>query len=258
MLNSLYIGATGMQAQQLNIDAISNNLANVNTTGYKRSRVDFSDLLYRTVSSSASGDPVGGFGRMGMGVALSGNAKAFTAGDVKQTNQPLDLAINGQGFLEISMTDGSTGYTRNGALQLNQDGKIVTLDGHPLSSSIIIPPDATKVRIDPNGQVFATVPTDKNPVELGQITLVNFTNPAGLTAMGNSLYVATERSGDPMVGNPGENGTGSIQQGYLEGSNVQLVDEMVSLIIAQRAYDINAKVVQASDQLLSISNNLYR
>ena len=258
MLNSLYIGATGMQAQQQNIDAISNNLANVNTTAYKRSRVDFSDLLYRAVSTSTAGEPASGFGRMGMGVALTGNTKAFTSGDVKQTNQPLDLAIAGQGFMEVLMTDGSTAYTRNGALQLNQEGRIVTQDGHPLSQSIIIPPDATKVRVDPNGQVFATVPTDKRPVELGQIGLVNFTNPAGLTAMGNNLYVATERSGEPMVGNPGDNGTGSIQQGYLEGSNVQLVDEMVGLIIAQRAYDINAKVVQASDQLLSISNNLYR
>jgi flagellar basal-body rod protein FlgG len=258
MLNSLYIGATGMQAQQNNIDAISNNLANVNTTGYKRSRVDFSDLLYHAVTSSGSGDPTAGVGRLGMGVAMAGNSKTFTAGDMKQTSQPLDMAINGQGFLEVLMPDGSTSYTRSGALQLNQDGRLVTQDGYPLAQSIIVPPDATKVRIDPNGQVFATLAAHKLPVELGQISLANFTNPAGLTAMGNNLYVATERSGDPMMGNPGENGSGTIQQGYLEGSNVQLVDEMVSLIIAQRAYDINAKVVQASDQLLSISNNLYR
>jgi len=258
MLNSLYIGATGMQAQQLNIEAISNNLANVNTTSYKRSRVDFSDLIYRAVSSSASGDPAAGVGRLGMGAAVAGTEKVFTAGDVKQTNQPLDLAINGQGFLEVLMPDGSTSYTRSGALQLNQDGQLITQDGHPLAQSIIIPPDSTNVRIDPNGQVFITVPTDKRPVDIGQIGLVNFTNPAGLTAIGNNMYVATERSGEPMVGNPGENGTGMVQQGYLEGSNVQLVDEMVSLILAQRAYEINAKVVQASDQLLSISNNLYR
>lgn len=258
MLNSLYIGATGMQAQQLNIDAISNNLANVSTTGYKRSRVDFSDLLYRAVASTALGDPAAGVGRMGMGAAVAGTGKVFTVGDVKQTNQPLDVAVNGQGFLEVLMPDGSISYTRNGALQLNQDGKLVTQDGYPLAQSITIPPDAVKVRIDPNGQVYASLPAHIKPIELGQISLANFTNPAGLSAIGNNMYLATERSGEPMVGTPGENGTGMIQQGYLEGSNVQLVDEMVSLILAQRAYEINAKVVQASDQLLSISNNLYR
>lgn len=259
MLDSLYIGASGMQAQQQNVDAIANNLANVNTAGYKRSRIDFEDLLYRTTPSgrAASGQSATP-ARMGMGTAVAGSSKVFTAGDIKKTAEPLDLSINGQGFFEIALPDGSVAYTRNGAFRLDQDGMLVNQDGYALVGSIQVPPETTQVRIDSAGRVTAAVTGQRDAIELGQIHLVNFTNPAGLTAMGDNLYVATDRAGDPIVGNPGENGTGGITQGYLEGSNVRLIDEMISLILAQRAYEINAKVVQASDELLSISNNLYR
>jgi len=259
MLDSLYIGASGMQAQQQNVDAISNNLANVNTAGYKRSRIDFEDLLYRAVPSGR--DPSGQFaaaGRMGMGTAMAGSSKVFTVGDSKKTAEPLDLAINGQGFFEIALPDGNVAYTRNGAFRLDQDGTLVNQDGYALVGAIQVPPETTQVRIDSAGRVTATITGQRDPVELGQIHLANFTNPAGLSAIGDNLYQATDRAGEPIIGNPGENGTGGLVQGYLEGSNVRLIDEMVSLILAQRAYEINAKVVQASDELLSISNNLYR
>ena len=259
MLDSLYIGASGMQAQQFNIDAVANNLANVNTAGYKRSRVDFSDLLYRTVASgkTATDQPIGA-GRLGMGTSVAGTGKIFTVGDTKQTDGPMDLVINGQGFFEVVSPDGSLAYTRNGAMRLDRDGSMVNQNGYALSSNIQVPVDSTQIRIDAEGRVYATVAGEKDPVEIGQLQLANFTNPAGLSPIGDNLYLATENSGDAVVGNPGENGTGMVAQGFLEGSNVRLIDEMVSLILAQRAYEINAKVVQASDEMLSISNNLYR
>lgn len=259
MLDSLYIGASGMQAQQMNVDAIANNLANVNTAGYKRSRIDFEDLLYRAAPNerTAAGQPATSM-RMGMGTAVAGSSKVFTIGDLKKTGEPLDLVINGRGFFELVLADGSVAYTRNGAFRLDQDGMLVNQDGHALAGAIQVPPETTQVRVDSAGRVTALVTGQRDPVDIGQIQLANFTNPAGLSAMGDNLYLATERSGEVVVGNPGENGTGGIAQGYLEGSNVRLIDEMVSLILAQRAYEINAKVVQASDELLSISNNLYR
>lgn len=260
MLDSLYIGATGMQAQQMNIDTVANNLANVNTAGFKRGRIDFEDLLYRTVATAGmttSGQALA-LNKMGMGTAIASTSKVFTEGDIKKTGEPLDLAINGQGFFEISMPDGSLSYTRNGAFQLNADGVLVTRDGQPLNTSIQVPVDMTSLRVDPDGRVFATVAAEKLPVELGQIELISFQNPAGLSAVGDNLFVTTDRSGGAVVSRPGENGVGVLSQGYLESSNVRLIDEMIGLIVAQRAYEINAKVVQASDELLNISNSLYR
>lgn len=255
MLDSLYIGATGMSAQQTNIDAIANNLANVNTSGFKRNRVDFEDLLYRAAATgAATATPA----PAGMGTAIAGSSKVFTVGDVKKTEQPLDIAIRGQGFFEVQMPDGSSVYTRSGAFQVNSDGMLSTQDGHLLNGSLQLPPDTTSVRIDADGRVTATVPGGRNAVEVGQIELVNFVNPAGLRPIGENLYVATQGSGDPLRGAPGQNGTGTLAQGFLEASNVQLIDEMINLITAQRAYEINAKVVQASDELLSIGNGLFR
>jgi flagellar basal-body rod protein FlgG len=259
MLDSLYIGATGMQAQQQNIDTIANNLANVNTTGFKRSRIDFEDLLYRNVSAGATqANAASASNRIGMGTAIASVGKVFTGGDVKKTGEPLDLAINGAGFFEILMPDGTLAYTRNGALQMNSDGMLVTRDGQRLNAPIQVPADATSVQIDANGKAFASVPGEKRLVELGQIEISTFPNPAGLTALGDNLFVATEQSGQVNVGHAGENGAGTLGQGFLEGSNVRLIDEMIGLIVAQRAYEINAKVVQASDELLTISNGLYR
>lgn len=259
MLDSLYIGATGMQAQQMNIDVISNNLANVNTSGFKRNRIDFQDLLYRTMGTAptTAADSTNA-PRSGMGTSIAGTGKVFTIGDVKRTDQPLDLAIRGQGFFEITMPDGTSAYTRAGAFQLNGDGMLVTQDGNALSASIHIPPDATSVKVDTDGSVSVTVPTEKQPVAIGHIDLVNFVNPSGLTPIGDNLYSANIASGDPIHNAPGQNGSGTVAQGFLEASNVKLIDEMINLIVAQRAYEINSKVVQASDEMLSISNGLFR
>lgn len=259
MLDSLYIGATGMQAQQRNVDTIANNLANVNTAGFKRSRIDFEDLLYRTVAAGATGnDSDMSATRVGMGTAIASTGKVFTAGDIKKTGESLDLAVNGAGFFEIEMPDRTLAYTRNGAFHLNADGLIVTSEGYRLNSDVQVPADTTNLQIDADGRVLATVPNETGQIELGRIDVVTFSNPTGLKAVGDSLYVATENAGQVTVNAPGENGAGTLSQGFLEGSNVKLIDEMVNLIVAQRAYEINSKVVTASDELLSISNSLYR
>jgi flagellar basal-body rod protein FlgG len=262
VLDSLYIGATGMQAQQANLDVIANNMANVNTSGFKRNRIDFEDLLYRAVAGtpSAAAAPMAG-----LGTSVATADKLFTAGDVKQTSQPYDLAIHGQGFFELTLPDGSSAYTRNGLFHVETDGTIANQDGYRLTGGIVIPSDATSVSIAANGKVSATVPSRKAPLDLGQIEVVNFLNPSALQPMGANLYVvpsggdpASSRSGDAQVSAPGESGAGTLAQGYLEASNVNLIDEMVNLVIAQRAYEVNSKVVMASDQMLSISNGLYR
>ncbi len=259
MIDSLYIGATGMNAQQLNIDTVANNLANVNTSGFKRSRVSFEDLLYRTVQVAPSllgGRPA--TGRMAMGTAVAGSGKIFSAGEIKKTDESFDLAIDGQGFFEVVLPDGNLAYTRNGAFRLDGDGFLATQDGHRLSAQVKIPPDALQVRIDASGAVFAKVPDETNEVESGRIELAAFPNPGGLSALGDNLYGVTEHSGAAVLGTPGQTGLGSLRQGFLEGSNVSLIDEMLGLILAQRAYELNAKVVQASDELLSMANNLRR
>jgi len=260
MLDSLFIGATGMQAQQASLDVIANNMANINTAGFKRSRLSFEDLLYRTMP----GAPAGGSLLSGMGTSVALTDKVFTVGDVKQTGQPYDLAINGQGFFEVTLPDGSTAYTRSGVFHVGADGSLLTEDGYPLSAKITVPSDATAVTIASDGTVQATVPTDKSPTTLGQIELVTFVNPSGLKPLGNNLFQATTdgdvstNSGDPQSGTPGQNGIGTLAQGFLESSNVNLIEEMVNLVIAQRAYEVNSKVVQASDQMLGLSNGLYR
>lgn len=259
MIDSLYIGATGMHAQQLNIDVIANNLANVNTAGFKRNRIDFEDLLYRASGGAraATAEP-SRLPQTGMGTAIAATGKVFTVGDVKKTDQPLDLAIRGSGFFEVVLPDGDFGYTRSGAFQINNEGLLTTQDGHLLSASIQLPPDATGITVEANGRVTVTVPGERHPLEIGHVELVNFINPAGLSPSGDNLYLAGRNSGDPLRGQVGENGTGSLAQGFLEASNVRLIDEMINLIVAQRAYEINAKVVQASDEMLSIGNGLFR
>jgi flagellar basal-body rod protein FlgG len=259
MIDSLYIGATGMHAQQANVDVISNNLANVNTSGFKRSRVTFEDLLYRDVTRAAgldgAPDPAN---RTGSGVSVSGIGKIFLQGDLKKTDVPLDIAIQGEGLYEIILPDGSTAYSRDGHLQVNQDGYLSTADGHALKGNIQIPPDTQELIVQPDGTVLARVPGETNPVELGQIELTRFANPSALLAQGNNLYVAAPGAGEPLTAKPGEEGMGLLQQGSLESSNVKLIEEMISLIVAQRAYEVNSKVVQASDEMLGMSNNLRR
>lgn len=261
MLDSLYIGATGMQAQQANLDVIANNMANVNTIGFKRNRLEFEDLLYRALPTSRSGH---GAMMAGMGTSVAMTDKTFTVGDVKQTGQPFDLAINGQGFFEVTLPDGTSAYTRNGVFHVGSDGTLVSQDGYPLAAKITIPAEAASITVSGSGQVQAIMSAGQQPTTIGQIDLVTFVNPGGLNPMGDNLYIATtdgdgaNNSGEPQTNPPGQNGAGKLQQGYLEVSNVNLIDEMVNLVIAQRAYEVNSKVVSASDQLLSLSNNLYR
>ena len=259
MIDSLYIGATGMHAQQMSIDVISNNLANVNTTGFKKSRVDFEDLLYRNVvRGNGLIGSTDNTHSLGTGAAMAGTGKVFTMGDIKKTDGPLDLAIRGQGFFEVVLPTGDLAYTRSGVFEINRDGMLATSDGNRLSTSIQIPTDATSIVVEATGRVSANVVGETKPVEIGHLELATFTNPEGLSPLGDNLYVATLKSGDALRSNPGENGTGTLAQGFLEASNVKLVDEMISLILAQRAYEINSKVVQASDEIMSITNNLYR
>lgn len=259
MIDSLYIGATGMQAQQTNVDMIANNLANVNTSAFKRGRVNFEDLLYRNVASaSMTGQPADNLQSTGVGVAIANMGKIFTQGDTKKTDAPFDVAIQGQGFFEVTLPDGSLAYTRSGHFQVNNDGYLVTSDGYSLKTPIQIPADAKEVLIQPDGLVLVSVPNETNPVEIGQIELTNFVNPDGLNPQGNNLYIATNLSGDATTGKPGEANMGTLQQGFLESSNVKLVEEMINLITAQRAYEVNAKIVQASDEMLGLSNNLRR
>lgn len=263
MLDSLFIGATGMQAQQASLDVIANNMANINTSGFKRNRLSFEDLLYRALPGTGmQAAPGGMLGGMGTSAALTD--KVFTVGEVKQTSQPYDIAINGQGFFEVTLPDGSTAYTRGGVFHVGSDGALVTQDGYPLSAKITIPNDATAVTIGSDGTVQATVPGAKTATSLGQIDVVTFINPSGLKPLGSNLFQATTEgdastnSGEPQSSTPGQNGTGTLAQGYLESSNVNLIEEMVNLVIAQRAYEVSSKVVSASDQMLGLSNGLYR
>lgn len=257
MLDSLYIAATGMNAQQLTVDTISNNLANVNTSSYKRGRVTFADLMYREVGRGNALFGKGG-NRYGAGVNVAAAGKVFTAGDVKKTGLPLDVAIRGKGLLEVTLPDSSTAYTRGGSLQLDKDGTLTTAEGYPLAPAVRIPPDATGVTIEASGRVLVTLQDEKEPVEVGMIGLVDFVNPTALRPLGDNLYLPTEKSGEPIPGKPGEQGLGPLAQGFLEASNVQLIDEFVGLVVAQRAYEANAKAIQASDEMLGIVNALRR
>jgi flagellar basal-body rod protein FlgG len=259
MIDSLYIGATGMNAQQQNIDTVANNLANVNTSGFKRSRAEFADLVYRSVElpGSANGARAAA-GRMGMGAAVAANAKMFGAGEIKKTGETYDLAVNGPGFFELVLPDGNLAYTRNGAFRVDREGFLASAEGYRLSAQVQLPPDAREVRVAADGSLFARLPDESSEVQLARIELAAFANPAGLTSLGDNVYGATEQSGSANLGPGGEGGRGQIQQGFLEGSNVKLIDELLGLILAQRAYELNAKVVQASDELLGMANNLHR
>ena len=261
MIDSLYIGATGMTTQQLAVDSIANNLANVSTPAYKKGRVVFEDLfvreLGRNVGLGADGLALSTRG-VGLGAAVASSGKIFTDGDLKQSDNPLDVAIKGRGFMEVVLSDGSPAYTRSGTLQVNSDGFLTTPDGFLLNPSIQIPSDAKDIVIDTTGKVMVGLPNQTTRDQVGQIELVNFINPTGLNPVGNNLYVATEKSGEPVRGKPGDDGFGTVQQGFTEASNVKLNDELINLVVAQRAYEVNAKVIQASDEMLGISNNLRR
>jgi flagellar basal-body rod protein FlgG len=259
MLQALYIGATGMFSQQENVDAIANNLANVNTTAFKKSRVNFSDAYYKTATAAgAATTDAGASNAIGMGSWVSSNDKAFIQGALKQTNGLLDVAIQGSGFFEVVMPDGTPAYTRYGSLTINSDGLLATSEGYALKQQIHIPVGVTQTVIDSTGKVSVQMPNENSLTDVGQIDLVSFQNPETLAPLGQGLFVSSQRTGVPTIAKPGEEGLGTLSQGYLESSNVQMAEEMVNLVLAQRAYELNAKVIQTSDEMLSISNNLRR
>ena len=259
MLDSLYIAATGLGAQQSRIDAVSNNVANVNTYAYKKQRINFEDVFYRPlVQAPGVGTAAVLPQPVGLGVAVSGTQTVFTAGDLAQTNNPLDVAIKGDGFFEVEMPDGTSAYTRLGSLRLNDQGEFTTQDGERLKARFVVPSDATAVTIASTGQVTATVAGQDKPVSLGNFELANFVNPTGLTPLGGGLFAATNDSGPAFVDDPGQQGLGTLNQGYLEASNVDLNSELVDLVLAQQAYQLNSKVVQVSDDILSTIVNFRR
>ncbi|MAS87978.1 MAG: flagellar basal-body rod protein FlgG [Micavibrio sp.] len=258
---SLNIGASGMQAQQLNVDVISNNIANMTTTGYKRQRAQFQDLLYQNIerpgaTSSDVGTIVPAGIQVGLGVKTGAIHRLHTQGSLVVTDSPFDLAITGEGYFQIDLPSGETGYTRDGSFQLNQDGEIVTAQGFVVQPAIAVPDDASEVVINASGEVLARVPGQPDFTNLGQIQLAMFPNKAGLEAIGNNMYLETEASNAPVIGNPAEDAYGRIEQGLLETSNVNAVEEITSLITAQRSYELNSQVVQASDEILQSTTNL--
>ncbi len=260
MFDALYIAATGMQAQQLNVDTVANNLANVNTTGFKKGRVSFSDLVVRDAARVAGAEADRGLlaepARVGAGVGIAGLAKLFDMGDLKKTESPMDLAIQGDGFLEVTLPDGATAYSRGGTFKVNRDGLLATQAGHALKPGLSIPENAEAVMIGGDGRVQVRVAGQATPMEVGQLQVVRFANPQGLLSQGDALYRSSEASGEPISGRPGEDGLGTLAQGFLEGSNVKMVEEMVNLMVAQRAYEASVKVIQASDEMAAMANGL--
>ncbi len=254
MIRSLFTAATGMEAQQLNVDVISNNIANVNTTGYKAGRAEFEDLLYQQLRApgapSETGMQVPSGIQVGLGVKPVAVQKLFTQGDFINTGNDLDLVIEGDGFFQLQRPDGTTAYTKAGNFSLDKDGNIVNPDGYLLSPGVQIPTTATKVTVTYDGIVNILSAGQTQPAQAGQITLARFINPGGLQAIGKNLFLATDSSGDPITGTPDAEGFGDISQGFLENSNVNVVQELANLITAQRAFDMNSKAVQASDQML--------
>jgi flagellar basal-body rod protein FlgG len=249
-----------MEAQQANLDVIANNLANVNTTGFKRSKIEFQDLLYETTRAAGaeqgSGTQLPTGIQVGHGSRVVATSKVFTEGELTQTGEQLDLAINGDGFFQVQMPDGTLAYTRDGALKRSSTGQITTSDGMPLQGGWQpIAAGTTGITISSNGQVTAT---SSSGTQNFQVQLVRFTNPAGLNSIGGNLYTESLASGTPETGTPGENGYATLQQGYLEMSNVKVVQEMVNMIVAQRAYEVNSKSVQSADEMMQESNNLRR
>ncbi len=262
MIRSLFIAATGMEAQQLNIDVISNNLANVNTAGYKRSRADFQELIYQDIvapgTSSSEGAVIPSGIELGLGVTPVAVQKVFLQGDFVQTGNNLDMVIEGDGFFQITKPDGEVAYTRSGAFKMDSEGRIVTSDGYLLEPSVTIPSNTKNITIGSDGKITVIQAGSTTPIEVGQIELARFINPGGLKAIGKSLFEPTASSGEATVNKPGSEGLGTINQGYIEMSNVNIVEEMVNMIISQRAYEINSKAVQASDEMLQVANSLKR
>lgn len=260
MFDALQIAATGMHAQQLNVDTIANNLANVNTLGFKKSQINFSDLVTRTsqpadaapVSSPASSSSPS----RGTGVQIAAVQRSFDSGELRKTESAYDVTIVGDGFFEVTLPDGTRAYARGGSLKVNADGQLATAGGHALKPGLHVPENAQTLTIGTNGQVTVQVEGRSHAIEIGQLDLVRFVGPSALEPLGDNLYRATEASGEPVAGRAGNDGMGTLRQGFLEASNVKLVQEMVNLMVAQRAYEASVKVAQASDEMLGMINNL--
>ncbi|HUZ12682.1 MAG TPA: flagellar basal-body rod protein FlgG [Caulobacteraceae bacterium] len=260
-MQALRTAATGMAAQQLNVEVISNNIANMNTVGFKRQRAEFEDLLYQTLQqagaqSSDQGNVVPTGVQIGAGVRAGSVYRITTQGTLTQTGNAFDLAINGPGYFQVLLPDGETAYTRAGNFSVNDQGQMVTADGYLVQPSIAVPPNATQVTISQQGQVEAAVPGQNAPQVVGQIVLATFVNQAGLEAQGSNLFMESAASGPPVTGNPGSPGVGVTDQGYVEASNVDPVSEITALIVAQRAYEMNSKVVTTADQMLQTASSV--
>jgi flagellar basal-body rod protein FlgG len=261
VIRALYTAASGMNAQQANIDNVAHNLANVNTTGFKKGRMEFEDLVYQQIK--APGTPTSQEGEApigleaGLGSRVVAMARNFASGNLRATNQPFDIAIEGAGFLQVSLPGGETGYTRAGTLHKNSQGQIVTNEGYALEPAISVPENAISVSISKDGIVSAATP-GQPPEQIGTIELATFQNPAGLEARGGNVFVVSNASGEPITGVPGSDGLGTIAQGFLEDSNVSVVEEMVNMILGQRAYEASSRVIRAADEMLQQVNNLGR
>ncbi len=254
MFRSLHIAATGMAAQETQLEGVSNNIANANTNGYKRQRVEFEDLLYQTVRAAGTRttettvSPTGI--QLGSGVRVAGISRSFAQGAIMVTANPLDVAIEGAGFFVVQQPDGTPAYTRAGALQKDAQGQLVTSEGHLIDPPIVIPPDALSMSVGAEGTVSVVMSGQTAAVEVGQLTIATFINPAGLHAQGKNLFTASSASGEPQTGAPGSDGRGALLQGALERANVDVVEEMIGMITAQRAYEVNTKVVTTADEML--------
>ncbi|MBB5018740.1 flagellar basal-body rod protein FlgG [Chitinivorax tropicus] len=254
MIRALWVAKTGMDAQQTHIDVISHNLANVNTTGYKRQRAVFEDLIYQTLrqpgalATQTNEIPTGL--QLGVGARVVATARTHTEGTLQKTDNPFDIAINGRGFFQIQLPDGTTAYTRDGSFELNSQGQMVTSSGYLLQPNITLPANAQSVTVGLDGIVTVVQPGNVTPVQIGQIQLADFINPAGLQSRGENLYLETGSSGAPQVNTPGLNGTGILLHTYVENSNVNVTEELINMIQAQRAFEINSRAIQASDQML--------
>jgi flagellar basal-body rod protein FlgG len=261
MNDSLYIAATGMQVQQQDIDTVANNIVNLNTMGFKASRVNFQEMMSvdgTTLPTNSTTNIPGTANSHGIGIAVTSVNKDFSAGTLTQTNSPMDIAINGSGFIEVTLADGSHAYSRGGTLQITKDSYLATSNGYVLKPSIHVPANISAISIDVNGKVSVQTSPQAQPIDVGQIELANFSNPSALKSVGNGVYTPTDTSGQAVFGKPGVQGFGAVQQGSLENSNVTLANEMVTLMVAQRAYELSSKVAQISDEIMSLTNNLRR
>jgi len=262
MLRALYTAASGMEAQQLNIDTIAHNLANINTSGFKFRKAQFQDLLYQNIRQAGASNtatteiPVGL--QVGLGTKPVASEIIFTQGDFSATNNPLDMVIQGQGFFQVRQVNGQTAYTRNGNFHLNRDGNIVTSEGDLMDPLIRIPEDQIGITVGSDGTVSVQLPDQTEPQQVGKIELALFQNPSGLQNIGKSLFIPTQSSGDAVTGTPGEDGLGTLQAGFVEQSNVSVVEEMVNMIVSQRAYEANSKVIRTADEMFTQANNVVR